>query len=110
MFNIFAVLFRKNSGKITRTVTTSETTTEEIDVRRFAGGSITVSSGITTLTLYAGHETGDTFLPYYDKENVAVTLTVASTRIVQLPATIYDLAFVKLVANTSGTINLTLKS
>lgn len=102
--------FRKNSGKLTRSITDSETTTEELDVRRFSGGSVTVSAGVTSLTLYAGHEAGDTCLPYYDKDNVAVTLTVASTKITQLPLEIFDLAFVKFVGNTSGTITLTLKS
>ena len=101
---------REHSGKITRTVTTSETTTQELDVSDFCGGFVTVSAGITTLTLYTGHETGDTFLPYYDKYNSAVTLTVASTKATQLPAEIYDLAFIKFVANVDGTIIITLKS
>lgn len=103
-------MLRKNSGKVTRTVTDSASTTEELDVRNFAGGSVTVSAGITTLTLYSSHETGGTFLPYYDKDNVAVTLTVASTKITQLPLELYDLSFVKFVGNTSGTIYLSLKS
>jgi hypothetical protein len=107
--SIFSI-FRKNSGKITRSVTNSETTTEEVDVRKFAGGTVTVSAGITTLTLYGCIETGDTCLPYKDKDNVAVTLTVASTQITQLPSALYDLSFVKFVANTSGTINLSFKS
>ena len=106
MFNIL----RKNSGKLTRSVTDSHSTTEEVDVRKFAGGTITVSAGITSLTLYGAHESGDTFAAYYDKDNVAVTLTVSNAKITQLPAALYDLSFVKFVANTSGTIYLSLKS
>ena len=103
-------MLRKNSGIITKTVTTSETTTQELDVRKYAGGTVTVSAGVTTLTLYAGHETEDTFLPYYSKDNAAITLTVASTKITQLPTELYELSFVKFVSNTGGTINLTLKT
>lgn len=110
MFNIFAMLFRKCSGKITKSITDSETTTQEVDVRKYAGGTVRVTTGITTLTLYGHDETGETFLPYKDADNQAVTITVASTQITQLPNAIYDLSFVKFVGNTSGTIYLSLKS
>jgi hypothetical protein len=101
---------RKASGKQTKAVNTTEAGCDILDARSYAGGSVTVSAGITLLTLYAANDLSDTFLPYYNKDNDPVELIVATTQITQLPMEIYDVMYVKFVANTSGTIYLAQKS
>ena len=101
---------RKPSGVKTLTVDTAVGSCTELDMRSFAGGVVSVTSGVTTLTLYGARETGGTYLPYKDKDNQDVTLTVADTQITQLPQEIYDLPFVKFVSNAAGTVYAALKS
>jgi len=101
---------RKASGKQTKAVNTTEAGCDILDARSYAGGSVTVDAGITLLTLWAAHDLNDTFLAYVNKDGDAVTLVVASTQITQLPMEIYDIMYVKFVANTSGNIYITQKS
>ena len=101
---------RKPSGVQTAAVTAVESTTASINVGGYAGGVVTVTAGITLLTLYGSHTENGTYLPYYDEDDVPITVVVASTKITEIPPDIYNLTWVKFVANTSGTVTATFKS
>ena len=101
---------RKPSGKQTKTIGTTTAACDALDIQGFAGGVVTVTSGITILTFYGAHTEDETFLPLKDKDNNPVTLTVSSTQMTQLPPEIYDVPFAKTVANASGIAYFSLKS
>jgi len=106
---LFAWFKRAHSGVREVSLTTSQSTTGQLDVRSYAGGTVRVSSGVTLLTFWNRQQEGDTELQYYNKDDSAVTLTVASTKDTQLPPELYDMAFAVIVANTSGTATFALK-
>ena len=101
--------FKRAHHTVTINLTTSETTTGSFDARSYAGGTVRVSSGVTTLYFYNKQVEGDTPLEYYNKDNAAVTLTVASTRDTQLPPEFYDLSFCVVKANAAGRATFALK-
>lgn len=101
---------RKPSGKQTVTIDTSLASCGELDMRNYAGGCVSVTSGVTLLTFYAAHETGGDFLEATDKDDNPITLTVSSTKITQLPQELYDFPFIKAFGNAAGTGYFSLKS
>ena len=86
--------------------------TPEIDMRDFAGGSIQLPTGssITTLTYYGCHTKGGTHVALLDADGVAVTQTVAAVRIVDLPAAIFGLPFLKILTNADGAVTVCRKT
>jgi len=92
----------------TVSLTTSETTTPVIDKRGFAGGSVQVPAGssITTLTFYGDHDGSDTFGALYDNLGAAVTLTVAASRVTQLPDALFGVPYIKIVADAEGDVTI----
>ena len=92
-------------------VATTVGNSDELDVRNYAGGSVHVPNGstITTLTFYALHAAGGTCVALYDADHVAVTLTVAANQVVELPASVFAIPFMKLVGNAAGNVSLFLK-
>jgi hypothetical protein len=86
-------------------------TSDELDVRNFAGGSVHVPNGstITTLTLYSLHVEGGTCVPLYDADHVAVILTVAADQVCELPAAVFAVPFLKFVGNAAGNVSVFLK-
>jgi hypothetical protein len=83
-----------------------------IDLRNYAGGSVSIPSGssVTTITVYGCHTVDGTYLAAYDNADAAVTLTVAASRCVQLPDAVFGYPFIKLVGDADGTCTLFLKS
>jgi hypothetical protein len=102
---------RKPSGVQTKVVHDSViATSEAVDLRSYAGGNVTVSAGITTLTFYGCQEESGTYLPILDQDGVAVILTVASTNISELPSSLYSFYFIKALGDAAGTAIFALKS
>ena len=106
---LFAWFKRAHSGRISLALTDSESTTDVVDVRSYAGGTIRVGAGITSVTFWGKQVVGDSPLQYYNKDNEVITLTVAADKETQLPQEIYDMSFCVMVANTAGTVTVTLK-
>jgi len=91
-------------------LTDSASTTPEIQMEEWAGGSIhVVGTSITGLTFYGATEPGGTFVPLYDKTNTAVTRTVDHTQVYPLPDECFGLGAIKIVANAAGAVNISLK-
>jgi hypothetical protein len=93
-------------------MTDADATTGVIQYSESSGGMIRVPTGspITTLTWWATEEIGGTFAPAYDQDNVAVTQTVAQTRIHEIPAALFGAAAIKAVVNAAGTVYVNLKA
>jgi hypothetical protein len=79
-----------------------------VEFNKHAGGSVSVpaASSLTTLTFYACHTRTGTFVPLYDANNVAVTLTVAASRVVALPDALFGVPYFKMVGNANGTVTI----
>jgi hypothetical protein len=90
-------------------VTTDLSTTDEIDVRQMAGGSVLVPAGssLTSLTIYMSMQIGGTYVPASDVQ-VSFAVRAGSGH------KILDVAFygagLKLVGDAVGTVNVTLKA
>jgi hypothetical protein len=108
-------------------LTNSLTTTPEIPMQEFAGGSIAIPSGspITTLTFYgairpssdpdptilSGNTLAPVFYPMHtnDSLDTAITLTVSAGNIYALPANIFALGAIKITVNSAGQVELCFK-
>ena len=103
--------FRQTAGGV-KSLTTSATTTPEIDIEGFALGEVYVpaASPINTLTFHLAMQEGGTYLPAYDSAGAAVTLTVAAGRAYPLPATIFGGMWMRIVANAAGDVSISVKS
>lgn len=89
-------------------LTTSATTTPEIDVNNFAAGQVHVPTGssITSLTYHAAPDKGGTYLPLQTSAGVAVTQTVAQTKAYDLPAQIAGCRYIRIVADAAGSVTI----
>lgn len=107
----FAAIGRIWKNPETVAITASESTSPSVDARTFAGGSvqIPVGSSITTLTFYADHDRAGVFGTLYDADGTAISLTVAAGRTYELPATIFNVPYFKMVGNTTGNVSVFLK-
>lgn len=85
----------------------------EIPLTDFVGGTIFVPAGsaLTAIALHVSDAKGGTFLPLYDDNGVAATLTVAAGRAYPLPRAAAGAAALKLVGNQAQAqiVSLTLK-
>lgn len=92
-------------------LTNSESTTEAIDFRQYSGGMVYIPNGssITTLTFWAAPKPDGTYEPLKDSSNNAVTRTVAADGAYALPDECFGAGAIKMVANASGTVSLSLK-
>ena len=110
------------SGSISRysvnlpsvSLNTAEGTTPEIDFRGFAGGMIYIPGGssITLLTYWTSASPADgtgTYIPLQDIGGVAVTQIVAATKAYPLPEALFGAGSLKIVVNTAGDVDLSLK-
>jgi acetyl esterase/lipase len=103
---------------------TTEALSDSLDVSPDAGGTFSVSAGITTLTFFATCDTlpdqftvgptqavdNRTYLPLYDAAGVAVTMAVVPGRVYVFPAAVGLCSAIKIVANAVGTIAVAFKS
>jgi hypothetical protein len=87
-------------------------TTGEIDISQYASGQVTIptGSGITGLTWYVASGKGGTYIPAQDASGSAITQTVAATKSYPIPSTLFGAPFIKAVANTTGNVDVNLKS
>lgn len=102
------------STKEARSVTLDATLadTPEIDYSGHAGGIIIIPTGssITTLTWHVLEERGGTRVPLYDKDNVAVTTTVAAARAYPFPVELFGAGIIAIQTNADGAVFLVMKS
>ena len=86
-------------------------TTPEIDMRDFAGGSVSIpaASSITTMTYYGCHTKAGTHLALLDAEGAAVTQTVAASRVINMPTSVYGLPYMSIRVNAQGAVTVSRK-
>lgn len=101
----------RQSRRATVSITNSASTTGEIDFSGAAGGIVFVPSGseLTSLTYHAAPALGGTYLPLSDAAGEAVTQTVEAGKAYDLPAACYGAAALKIVGNTAGNVDVSLK-
>ncbi|HEV3417598.1 MAG TPA: hypothetical protein VG056_12315 [Pirellulales bacterium] len=92
-------------------LTNSVATTAEIDLTAVASGCVLVPAGstLTTLTYYGARQPGSTYVAIQDSSGNPVTQTVAAGKGYPLPAACADYGALKLVANTAGAVDVSLK-
>lgn len=93
-------------------ITDDVDTTPEIPFHRWKYGMVYVPDGssITTLTIHAAPDVGETYEPLWDNGTPsAVTITVAANRANPLPDECFGAGALKLVGNVAGTIQISLK-
>ena len=81
---------------------------EEIEKGQQAGGTYTVLSGTSTVTItfYRSKEKGGTYTQVYDKDNTAISKTVAASRTYPLPDELFGIPWLKLVGDVDGTVEI----
>jgi hypothetical protein len=86
-------------------------TTQEIVFGCWIGGQVAVPTGssITTLTYHATAIQGGTYLPLYDAAGSAVAQTVTAGRVYAMPEAVFGCAFLKIVVNAAGSVEIVLK-
>jgi len=93
-------------------LTTSSTTTPEVDLREYAGGIILVPNGssLTALTFWAGDKLGGAYEALHDAAAAAVTRIVAADQAVPIPDECFGCGFMRITGNVAGTVTITLKA
>lgn len=93
-------------------LTTSSATTPEIDIGRFASGTVFIPNGssITTLTYYSSYIAGGAVAAAYDSAGTAITQTVQADRCYPIPAGVFGSGIIRITGNAVGVIKLSLKS
>jgi hypothetical protein len=73
----------------------------EIDISEFAGGGFVMpdSTSATSIAFHVSTRPGGEYEPLYDRDNAAVTQTVAASRAYPFPDEIYGFGALKLVAS-----------
>jgi hypothetical protein len=86
-------------------------TTEEIPFENASGGTIHIpaASPITSLTYHAAPASGGTYLPLYDKAVQVVTQTVSAGKCYELPTAVFGCGAIKIVVNSAGNVDLSIK-
>jgi hypothetical protein len=96
-------------------LTTSLTTTAEIDIGHYTSGEIYIPSGssITTLTYYASPcpaGGGGVYVPANDSTPAVIVQTVSGPNAYPIPAALFGGDCIKIVVNAAGTVDIVLKS
>lgn len=97
-------LLSRTFDVVSVTLTNALASTEAIPFGRFAGGSFEIPAGYnsTSLTVYGASSSGtDPYLPLYDESGNAITITIAASRVVNLPTQVYGCAHLKFVTNNA---------
>lgn len=95
---------------ITKSLTAVLATTPEITISGYAAGAIFIPTGITSLTYYAAYGTGGTYVPIYDQDGTAITQTVVADRAYAMPSDVFGAGQIKIVADASGDVQISLKT
>ena len=85
-------------------------TATEIGYGEFTSGMLIVGTGIGTLTWYTAVESGGTYAAACDADGAAIVQTVTAGRAYPIPFDLAGAAFLKVVADAAGTIDVTLKA
>jgi len=95
----------------TISITASIGTCDAIDMEHAAGGGfiVTVGASLTSLAFYGCDTKTGAYKAIYDKNNAAVTRTVAVDRSYALPDECYGFPYVKALGNNTGTLVVTTK-
>jgi hypothetical protein len=82
-----------------------------IDIRQFAWGCVFTSTDgtATLLTLCSAGSTADYANAAYDNVNVAITVTIAGGRAVQLPDAAFAFPYIAFTVDTTTDVSLFLK-
>ena len=104
-------IYRRSRTMLSLSITTSLTTTPEIDLRDMAGGVLHVENGsaAVTFTYQSAAEPGGTYEPLYDKNGAAVVQTVAADQAHPLHEAAFGSGAIKLVGDDTATVNVSLK-
>lgn len=91
-------------------ITAALSTTYSMDFRKWAGGNVMIPAGssITTLTFYSSLDDGN-FIPLYDSNASAVSLTVVASGSYPLPDAVFGCGDIKMVGNAAGNVDILLK-
>lgn len=104
-------VIERQSTKQVVSLTNSIDTTETINISGMASGTVGVPTGssVTSLTYWVSHD-GTTYIPLYAVDNsAAVTQTVAQTRAYPIRSEAFGARFLRIVANASGDVYVSLK-
>jgi len=98
-----------NEQSITASTTPEGST--EISIRDFAGGGIVLpaSTSATALTYHVAAKPGGAYRALYDRDDAAITQSVAQGRAYPLPDEIYGFGALKITADTEVTLTVSLK-
>lgn len=94
-------------------VTNSASTTAEIDLREYSGGTVHCRNGssLSSLTVWSGEKLGGTYEALKDLDGNAVTITIAANEARPIPDECFGCHFIRLVGDASdSTIDITLKA
>ncbi len=102
----------RSTLEATYALTASAGTTPEIDISHHAWGCIFIptGSGITSLTYHSAPRYGGTYLAAYDAALAAITQTVSAAKAYPVPAALFGAGAIRIVANTTGNVIVSLKS
>lgn len=97
--------------RLTVNVTATLGTTDQIDLREWEGCRLKPGTGVTSLTFYEATEKDETYVVANGTTaSSAVAMTgLTAEQTYQMPTTMNGSHWVKLVANTTGTVTLMLK-
>ena len=95
----------------TQTITVTDTigTCTAIDMEHAAGAGFSVAGSTTLLTFYVCETKNGTYVALYDKDNAAVTRTVAASKAYALPDECFPFPYVKALGDAAGTLTLSAK-
>lgn len=96
-------------------ITASASTTAEVDITDATSGTVFVPSGssLTTLTFHVAPVLGGTYLAAYDDAATPAALALTNlgaSKAYAIPAKVFGAAAFKMVGNTTGTVDISLKS
>lgn len=91
-------------------ITSSASTSAQIDFRRYAGGNIVIPGGsvINTLTFYASMDNGQ-FVPLKDTLGSGVLISVTGNAAYPLPDAVFGVGDLRIVGDAAGTVDIFLK-
>lgn len=101
---------KKMTKRSTVALTNDAGTTGTLDIGDFTSGEVFVPTGstITSLTWHVAPNHGGTYLAAQDASGAVVT-TVAAAKAYAIPASVMGAMSVKIVANASGNVDISLK-
>jgi hypothetical protein len=105
------VTIRRFHQAVELALTDAVETAAAVDVREAAGGAVAIpaDSPITTLMFFGAVQPGTAPLALYDSSGALVVVEVQAGGIYPLPESCYGLGALAIVADTSGTVSLSLK-